>query len=105
MSPISKSPGHALILGLPGEDLILKGIEDLRMSHCTEESCLVRIASNRLERAGLQISPTVSPKNAELDLYHLLSHHGNNAHSKYNALISRLISFEQALDHRLSRAS
>lgn len=40
--------------------------------------------------------------NAELDLYHLLSHEGNQAHSRYNALVREIISFEHALDHRLT---
>jgi len=40
---------------------------------------------------------------AELDLYHLLSHEGSQAHSRYNALIRELISFEHALDHRLRK--
>ena len=39
---------------------------------------------------------------AELDLYQLLSHEGNQTHSRYNALIRELISLEHALDHRLS---
>jgi hypothetical protein len=30
--------------------------------------------------------------------------HGNAAHSQYNALIRQLVSFEQALEQRVSRA-
>jgi hypothetical protein len=42
---------------------------------------------------------------AELDLYHLLSHEGDHAHSRYNSLVRQLISFEHALDHRLTKRS
>ncbi len=94
-----------ILTELPGEHLILKGLADLSESHHTIETCLVRIASNRLSRAGILFPCEIHPENAELDLYALLAHFGDNAHSKYNALIRELISFEQALDHRLSRAS
>lgn len=94
-----------MIGGLPGEELVLKGIEDLAAKRHTVESCLVRIASHRLRRAGILTSTVASPENAELDLYQLLAGYGNEAHSKYNSLIRRLVSFEQALDHLISRAA
>lgn len=94
-----------IIEGLPGEDLVLKGLTDLAENQHTIESCLVRIAANRLSRAGILDSSGISTENAELDLYQLFAPYGNDAHSKYNAMIRRIISFEQALDHRLSRAA
>jgi hypothetical protein len=90
---------------LPGENLILKGLADLAEGRHTIETCLVRIASNRLARAGILFPGGLSAENAELDLYALLAPFGNDAHSKYNALIRELISFEQALDHRLTCAT
>lgn len=95
----------SLIQGLPGEELILKGLADLADNSHTIESCLVRIASNRLSQAGILTAPIPSAENAELDLYRFYLPHGNDAHSKYNAMIRRLISFEQALDHRIFRAA
>jgi hypothetical protein len=94
-----------LIHGLPGEDIILKGLCDLADNSHTIESCLVRIASNRLLKAGILTTPFPSADHAELDLYEFYLPLGNDAHSKYNAMIRRLISFEQALDHRTSRAA
>lgn len=96
---------HPLLESLPGESIILKGLADLAEGHHTIETCLVRIAATRLSRAGIETHGMVSPENAELDLYALLAPFGDAAHSKYNALIRELISFEQALDHRLTRVA
>jgi hypothetical protein len=87
------------------EDLVLKGLADLSENRHTIESCLVRIAANRLSRAGILDVGGISADNAELELYQFFAPFGNDAHSKYNAVIRRIISFEQALDHRLSRAA
>lgn len=94
-----------LLEGLPGENLILKGLADLAEGRHTIETCLVRIASNRLSRAGILPPGAPDPENAELDLYGFLAPFGDDAHSKYNALSRELISFGQALDHRLTRAA
>jgi hypothetical protein len=99
------TPRYPLLAGLPGEDLILKGLADLTEGRKSIETCLVRIAANHLSRAGMLPPGGLSPENAELDLYAFLAPFGDNAHSKYNALIRQLISFEQALDHRLTRAA
>ncbi|MFM7182014.1 MAG: hypothetical protein ACKO2G_11200, partial [Verrucomicrobiales bacterium] len=55
-------------------------------------------------RAGLMQALPVHDTRAELDLYQLLASEGNQAHSRYNALIRELVSFERALDHRLAKA-
>jgi hypothetical protein len=97
MNPVQEE----LIDGLPGAELILDGLRDFRENRHTMASCLVRMARRRLARAGL-IPP--SPRHdvdAELDLYQLLSHEGDQAHSRYNSLVRQLVSFEHALDHRL----
>lgn len=94
-----------LLESLPGEDLILKGLAELAEGRHTIETCLVRIAANRLSLAGIPIPSGISTENAELDLYSFFAPLGAAAHSKYNAAIRELISFEQALDHRLTRAA
>lgn len=44
------------------------------------------------------------PDDPESRLYRLLGQtHGNEAHSQYNALIRRLVSFERALERRVAR--
>jgi len=82
---------------LPGEDLIEAGLQDLRLGHETLESLLVAIGSPRLRRLGFSL-PNNLPENPEHRLYDLLAiAHGNSAHSRYNSLIRRLISFERAV--------
>lgn len=92
-----------LIADLPGTALIQQGLKDYQENRHTMPSCLVRMARRRLVKAGLLDSSAHQHDiQAELDLYHLLSHEGNQAHSRYNALIRELISFEHALDQRIS---
>jgi len=93
-----------LLSGLPGADRIVDGLHDYQQKRHTIASCLVRMARRRLARAGLMESSPEHDIDAELDLYHLLSPEGNHAHSRYNALIRELVSFEHALDHRLRTA-
>lgn len=59
------------------------------------ESLLVSIGAPRLRRLGLTMpSPLAS---AEHRLYELLrASDGDAAHSRYNALVRRLVSFERA---------
>lgn len=92
-----------LISDLPGAERIEVGLCDYRENRRTIPSCLVRIARPRLVKAGLMSAESQQDIHAELDLYHLLAHEGNQAHSRYNALIRELISFEHALDHRLNK--
>jgi len=93
--------GQSILSDLPGSHLIREGLEDYRENRHSIPSCLVRMARRRLARAGLMEPSQGLDIDAELDLYQLLSHQGNRAHSAYNALIRELVSFEHALDHRL----
>lgn len=82
---------------LPGADLVCKGIADLNCGIVTEESALVSIGAHRIRRAGIEV-PAGIP-DPEGRLYAMISRtHGNGAHSYYNSLIRRLVSFEQALE-------
>ena len=92
-----------LLEGLPGGDLIGQGLEDLRAGRLTVEACLVRIARPRLSRARLLPEEPDRDDGAELELYQMLAAEDLHAHSRYNALLRELISFEHALDHRLAR--
>lgn len=83
---------------LPGYELIAKGLEDLAAGRETAESLLVAIGARRLERAGIKVPP-VTVDNPEHRLYELLSRAGSDsAHSRYNALIRQLVSFERAAE-------
>jgi hypothetical protein len=81
----------------PGGDLVSQGVEDLRRGQATVPSLLVSIGAPRLRRAGIVVpTPLSSP---ERRLYELLSHEDPDAaHSRYNALVRRLVSFERAAE-------
>jgi hypothetical protein len=80
---------------LPGEELVHRGLRDLERGIESPESLLVSIGAPRLRRLGLPVPQTfLSPEHR---LYELLrSEHGDAAHSRYNALVRRLVSFERA---------
>ena len=80
---------------LPGEDLILQGLRDLDAGVESVEALLVSIGAPRLRSVGVAV-PESFP-GPEDRLYAMLSEeHGDAAHSRYNALIRRLVSFERA---------
>ena len=82
---------------LPGNDLIEMGVEDLRQQRQTIPALLVAIGAPKLRSLGLEL-PANLPSNPEHRLYDLLSDsEPDSAHSKYNALIRRLVSFERAM--------
>ncbi len=84
--------------GLPGEDLIEKGLRDLAQNKVTIESLLIAIGHPRLKQT-LKNIPSSSIANPEHRLYDMLNEiDSDSAHSKYNALIRKLVSFERALD-------
>jgi hypothetical protein len=80
---------------LPGQELITAGLRDLERGVESVEALLVSIGAPRLTRAGLMVaSPIPMP---EQRLYRLLrEQYGDAAHSRYNALVRRLVSFERA---------
>jgi hypothetical protein len=80
---------------LPGGTLVKQGAEDLNAERESVEALLVSIGAPRLRSLGIELSlPIASP---EHKLYTLLAREkGNAAHSAYNALIRRLVSFERA---------
>ncbi len=80
----------------PGDELVRRGISDLERGAESVESMLVSLGAPRLRRLGLRVpAPFPSPEHR---LYQLLSEqHGDAAHSRYNALVRRLVSFERAV--------
>ena len=85
---------------LPGSDLVAAGIDGLRRGELTVEALLVAVGTRRLRGAGMEI-PNVPdlPDAPELVLYAALGRtHPGDAHSRYNGLVRRLVSFERALE-------
>ena len=78
--------------------MIREGLHDLAAGRESAAALLVAICAPRLRRAGLQI-PSLPFDQAEHRLYELLARaHPDSAHSRYNALIRRLVSFERACE-------
>ena len=83
---------------LPGHDLISEGIDDLNDGIESIPALLVSIGAPRLRRLGMPV-PNRIIATPEHRLYEMLRRsHANAAHSKYNALIRRLVSFERAAE-------
>jgi hypothetical protein len=82
----------------PGEEIIEKGILDLKAQRETVESLLVSIGAPRLRRAGIDVPLTTFPL-PEHRLYDLLFNNDpETAYSRYNSFIRRLVSFERAAE-------
>jgi len=82
---------------LPGAELVATGLDDLERGTVSAEALLVSIGAPRLRRLGLEISePLPEPEHRLYE--HLRAEHGDAAHSQYNALVRRLVSFERAAE-------
>ena len=83
--------------GLPGADLVEKGMADLAQGVESVEALLVSIGAPRLARLGLVVPPAF--ESPEKRLYERLrADDADSAHSRYNALVRRLVTFERAAD-------
>ena len=89
--------GEPSLSPLPGADLVEQGIADLAAGIESPESLLVSIGAPRLTRLGYRLSsPALFPEHR---LYELLAATDpDSAHSRYNALLRRLVSFERAAE-------
>jgi hypothetical protein len=83
---------------LPGGDLVAAGLDDLASGQESDAALLVLIGAPRLRRLGLAI-PDIDVEGPEHRLYQrLAAGDSDSAHSRYNALIRRLVSFERAAE-------
>ena len=87
-----------IIESLPGSELVRSGIEDLAQGLESVPALLVSIGAPRLRRLGLPIPERTIPS-PELRLYERLRQADpDGAHSRYNSLVRRLVSFERAAE-------
>ncbi|HZT07902.1 MAG TPA: hypothetical protein VFC51_12790 [Chloroflexota bacterium] len=93
--PVPPPSYTAAMNALPGGDLVETGIRDLEAGVESIPALLASIGAPRLAQLGIAVpNPLPDP---EKRLYALLSVTGaDSAHSRYNALIRRLVSFERA---------
>src|SRR5690349_5854829 len=90
---------------LPGEELVEQGLADLMHNRVTDLAFLVLIAGPRLRSLGIRIPQTSLPKPYDHQLYERLDQRlGTAAHSYYNSLIRRIVSYEHALEREQSRS-
>jgi hypothetical protein len=86
----------------PGEEIIEQGLIDLAAGEETIPALLVAIGAPKLRRLGLPV-PENLPSTPEHRLYHKLAEtNSDSAHSKYNAWIRRLVSYEHAAEREMS---
>ncbi len=85
--------------GLPGGDLVSAGIGDLRAGRESQASLLVAMAAPRLRALGIEV-PDGGSERPSHRLYELLTEESvDGAHSRYNALVRRMVSFSRAVEH------
>jgi hypothetical protein len=83
---------------LPGNELVSRGLADLSAGRESEASLLVAMAAPRLRSLGFDV-PSVDGTDASHRLYEVLAERDGGAHSRYNALVARVVSFVRAAEH------
>lgn len=87
---------------LPGAELVAQGLTDLARGAETVEALLVSIGAPRLRALGLRLEGAFP--DPERRLYDVLAAEDSDlAHSRYNALIRRLVSYEHAAECLIPR--
>jgi hypothetical protein len=91
---------------LPGEELVATGLADLAAGRETDCSLLLQVAAPRLGRLGIRVHVPASTAPREHLLYERLEQRLDSAaHSYYNSLIRRIVSFARALEHQETLAN
>ncbi len=91
--------------GLPGADLVVRGLADLESGQPTAEAALVEVARTRIQSLGLRVAgSTVGDDAAELVLYARLANRRpkSEPYGLYCAWLEQLVSFLAALRDRRS---
>lgn len=89
---------------LPGEELVEKGMADLLEDKMSECALLVLSFGPRLRGLGVAVPDRSSTRPFEHLLYERLEERlGAGAHSHYNGLIRRMVSYTHARDRERSQ--
>jgi hypothetical protein len=82
----------------PGYPLVRQGLHDLEAKRETIPALLVLVGAPRLRKLGIEV-PASNLTEPEHRLYMMLAaEDSDSAHSRYNALIRELVSFERAAE-------
>jgi hypothetical protein len=82
---------------LPGHEIVSEGLADLELGRESEAALLVAMAAPRLRSLGFEV-PAGGAERPSHRLYELLSEKGEGPHSRYNALVARVVSFARAAE-------
>lgn len=82
---------------LPGHELVSEGLADLAKGRESESALLVAMAAPRLRALGFDV-PSGGGEQPSHRLYELLSETDRGTHSRYNALVARVVSFARAAE-------
>ncbi|HEY0930773.1 MAG TPA: hypothetical protein VGE27_12705 [Gemmatimonas sp.] len=80
---------------LPGVEIVRAGLRDLAGQQHSVDALLVSMAAPRLRRLGIRV-PVGVPHPEDALFVLLEQQHGQAAHSRYNALVRRMVSFSRA---------
>ena len=84
---------------LPGAEIVLAGLADLKAGSASINALAVQSAAPRLRALGLEVEGDEDDAPAAHRLYGQLHRDlGDAAHSRYNAILSRVTSFAQAAE-------
>lgn len=83
---------------LPGADLVQRGLDDLGAGRISDEALLVAAAAPRLRGAGVEVPESDIKSPLHLLYERLAVEDANSAHSRYNALVRRVVKFANAAD-------
>lgn len=84
---------------LPGAEIVLPGIEDLKAGRDTVNALAVSLAAQKLGVGDLVGAPVIGNPAAHRLYSRLNRELGDGAHSRYNAILARVASFARAADH------
>jgi hypothetical protein len=87
----------------PGHELVSAGLVDLAAGRESVSALLVTMAAPRLRALGYDVPSAQGRQRPSHRLYELLADDGRDAHSRYNALVGRIVSFARAAEHASSR--
>ncbi|HEX5762284.1 MAG TPA: hypothetical protein VFY04_04095 [Solirubrobacterales bacterium] len=89
---------------LPGAEIVLPGIADIEAGRQSVNASAVQCAASRLQRLGLDARKAPGDVPAAHELYRQLhAVLGEGAHSRYNAILSRVASFAGAAERAQGR--
>jgi len=89
---------------LPGAEIVLPGLDDLQAGRMSTNALAVRSAAPRLRELGFEADGFEGEVPAAHQLYQQLHQElGDAAHSRYNAILSRVTSFARAAERARTR--